>query len=245
LDSNYSATRSSTGVDVQRTVVRIGEVVGGFLSVFIILLIIIPGIISWNNVSDVIDKAPTNYGETSLFYRSTSIIVPPIDEEEIRQVLSEYERLSTLFKRPRPDDFIHSFEDVSDFRNTTTIVTPYIRKPVRFVSGSKRPGVKSKKRDLKSTSTRYIFSDEEKYLVTDSESLDSVITFTEKEKQDKKVYVSTKSDKLSSDKRESICYISRNQSKGGNDTGIDIRSTTRCSIQLSSITDSHGYKLFC
>jgi len=249
LDSNNSATSFSAGVDVQRIVIKAGEIVGGFLCLLIIVVIMITKIISWNTVGDVPGDLQTKDEDKEInqISRSTSLIIVPVDEEELRQVLSEYERLSALLKHPRSDDFTRSTEDVSIFRKTLPVVTPFVRKPLKLVPGNKSPIVEHMRRERESSSIKYLFSIEEKYLVCDSET--SVSAY--RDQVDNKSPESTKRDKFFVHKQEKKLHITRNQSNGGgNETGIVDISPKRSSIQLrsiimpSSLPESHEYDGF-
>jgi hypothetical protein len=255
LDSNNWASRSSAGVDFQRRVVKIGEIVGCFLSVIIILLImipkILPKILPWWIVSDVIDDLQTSDKVINTIKRSSTILLPPIDEEELLQVHTEYKRLSALLKRSCSDDFTRSKGDVSVFSNTTPVVIPFVRKPV---SGNKSSIGGHKKPARKSPSTAYIFSDEEKWLVSDKKSSGSFINFTHGKQLDSNGCESTEEDKLTIHKQDTRLHLSRYQSKGreessGTATVGATRSPKQSSV-LSSIMsrpickDSHGYTIF-
>jgi len=233
LDTNYSTTIYSTDIDFQRMVAKIGKIAGYILSVLIILLVMISRIMSWSTAVHLTGDLQTRDEEKSPISRLSSLILPPIETN--RQVLSEYERLSTLVKHHHSDDF-HFLDDVPVFRNTTPVITPFVRKPLKFVPGNKSSIIEYKKRDGKSTSTKYVISIEEKYLVSDPEPSGSVIKFTHREPVDNKGSKSTKRDKYSTDQQENIFHISRNHNKeDGNETEIITLPPNCPSIQLSTI----------
>jgi len=140
LGSNESASSaiSQSGVDRQQVIIKIGEIVAYIMSAVVILVIIFSRFISWNTVNDEDYLSQGSLRRQSSIYCSESIVIPPLDEEEIRDVLLEYERLTAQLQANRIEDFTHCKSNGMNFKNTTTVVTPFVRKSSRLPSNNKR-----------------------------------------------------------------------------------------------------------
>jgi len=127
---------SYSGVQRQKQIIEIGAIVAYILLALGILLIIVSWFLPYKTGEDRVYLSQANIDWESTIFRTESTLVPPIDEEEIQDVLVEYERVTAQLRNNPAKDFIISKSANSVFKNTRPVVTPFIRKSSTLISSN-------------------------------------------------------------------------------------------------------------
>jgi len=140
LGSNGTASilHSYSGVQRQKQIIEIGAIVAYILLALGILITIFSWFLQWKTVENRVYRRQSNIDWESSIFRTESTLVPPIDEEEIQDVLVEYERITAHLRNNPVKDFIHSKTANVVFKKTSPVVTPFIWKSSTLPSSNKK-----------------------------------------------------------------------------------------------------------
>merc|ERR550534_2873944 len=117
---------SRSDIQNHHVITEIGAIVSYTFIALGILHIIFSWIHPWKTAEEIHASKPSVAWRSSIF-RTESIIVPPIDKEEIKRVLAEYERISAQLLSNDLRDFTRCNSVSAVFKNTKPIVTPFVR----------------------------------------------------------------------------------------------------------------------
>jgi len=238
LGSNEAASTlySYSGVQLQKQIIEIGAIVAYILLALGILLIIFSWFLPFKTVENRVYLSQGNIDWESSIFRSDTTLVPPIDEEEIQDVLVEYERITAQLRNDPAENFILSKSANAVFKNTRPVMTPFIRKSSTLPSSNKK-GAKHLAKPIISDD---VF--DEKGASESSANLDTLPLLDEinsRSKYDKGYESPSIRKSLSFHMKEGMCEIFRNKHKTQNVDSLSVNtslSTKRLSIKLNSVT---------
>lgn len=127
-NESTSSWISHSGIHQRQLIIEIGLIVGYILLAIGILCIIMPWILSWKTTRNGIFRSQHNLYLRNSADCTESILIPPIDKEEIRIVLDEYERITAQLHNWSATDFTRCQTIKPVFKNTRPVVTPFVRK---------------------------------------------------------------------------------------------------------------------
>jgi len=234
LGSNETSSilYSYSGYQRQKQIIEIGATAAYVLLAVGILLIIFSWFLQYKTVENTVYRWQSNIDwETSIF-RTESTLVPPIDEEEIQDVLDEYEHITAELRDNPAKDFILSKTTNAVFKNTRPVVTPFIWKSSTLPSSnekSAKPIISDDVFDEKGNSESSV----NLYSLPVLDGIDS------RSKDDKGFESPSIRKSLSFYMKEGLSEISRNKHKTRNVDSLSVTtspSINRLSIQLDSVT---------
>jgi len=137
-NESTSLVNSHSDIHLRQLIIEIGVIVGFILLALGILCIIMSWVLSWKNARDGIPQSQGKPDPGKSILRTESILVPPMDAEEIQSVLEEYERITAQLQNWSATDFTKCKTIKAVFKDTRPVVTPFVRKSFKLPGNNKR-----------------------------------------------------------------------------------------------------------